>query len=67
MKKANVLIRFKVDTGEFLSVILVSTDRQMMFELKQEYNERYPDFRYEVFWPERPADMSDEVKENGTA
>jgi hypothetical protein len=39
----------------------------MMFELKQEYNERYPDFRYEVFWPERPADMSDEVKENGTA
>ena len=63
MKKVNVLIRFKVDTGEFLSVILVSTDRQMMFELKEEYNERYPDFRYEVFWPEKPATMSEEVKE----
>lgn len=63
MKKVNVLIRFEADTGEFLSVISVSTDRQMMFELKEEYNERYPDFRYEVFWPEKPATMSDEVKE----
>ena len=53
MKKANVLVRFKADTGEFLSVVIVSTDRKRMRELKDEYNKRYPDFRYEVFWPEK--------------
>jgi hypothetical protein len=51
VQKPNVLIRFKA-TGEFVAVVLLSTDRKMMFELKEEYNERYPDFRYEVFWPE---------------
>ena len=63
MKKVNVLVRFKADTNEFLSVITVSTDRPMIFKMKEEYNERYPDFRYEVFWPEKPATMNDEVKE----
>ncbi len=53
MKKPNVLIRFKADTGEFVAVVLLSTDRKMMFELKDEYNKSYPDFRYEVFWPEK--------------
>jgi hypothetical protein len=50
----NVLIRFKADTGEFLAVVTVSTDRKGLRELKNKYNEKYPDFRYEVFWPEKP-------------
>jgi hypothetical protein len=50
----NILIRFKADTGEFLAVVIVSTDRKGLRELKNKYNEKYPDFRYEVFWPEKP-------------
>jgi len=52
MKKSNVLVRFKADTGEFMAVVIISLNRKLMFELKEKYNEQYPDFRYEVFWPE---------------
>ena len=49
MKRYNVLVRFKANTGEFLSVISVSTDREAMWYLKREYDKNYTDFRYEVF------------------
>ena len=52
MKKPNVLVRFKADTGEFMAVVLTTLNRKLAFKLKDEYNEKYTDFRYEVFWPE---------------
>jgi hypothetical protein len=62
MKRYNVLIRFKADTGEFLSVISVSTDRSAMWELKRKYNKDYPDFRYEVF-DAGMASINDKIEE----
>jgi len=47
-------MRFFRSTGEFNAVILITEDRALAWELKRDYNELYPDFRYEVFWPERP-------------